>query len=495
MLLSGALLGAAFLSTRLGFLAWFAFVPLLAALDSRVRARAPSRALFSLGYLWGFAFYAVGTHWIARLSDVASTVPWIKYPAWIAAALYLALFGGLMTWMAGAFARRRSLVLVFPAALVGVEELRGSGELGFPWFQPGYTQAAYPPVMQLASLGGVMLVTLWIALINALLWRALAGRARARAALGAALVLLLPWAWGSRVLDAAPRGGGTRVALVQANIAGEIKWSGKHQTEILNAFLRLTERAASRRPALAIWPETATGTYMKKQLDQAVAVAELAHRTGVPIFAGFADYDFAPDGRVRSYNAAGLFGTDGRMSPIYAKRHLVPFGERMPFEWLLPALARVNFGQAEWTPGGGVVLFPSAAGPFACLVCFEGIFPDLSRDAVRAGARWLVNVTNDEWFGNSVAIQQHAAMSAFRAVENHVPLARCANTGLTVLYDSFGRPSGSLPTFRAAVLIGDLSPPGLRTAYTRAGDWPGLLAALFLAGIFVLALTRPRAPH
>src|SRR5204863_9595928 len=110
----------------------------------------------------------------------------------------------------------------------------------------------------------VMLVTLWIAIINVLLWRALSGRSRTRAALGAVLLLLLPWGWGSRVLDAAPKTRGARIALVQANIAGEIKWSGKHQSEILNAFLRLTERAASDRPALAIWPETATGTYMKK---------------------------------------------------------------------------------------------------------------------------------------------------------------------------------------------------------------------------------------
>ena len=119
--------------------------------------------------------------------------------------------------------------MVFPAVLVGVEELRGSGELGFPWFQPGYTQSSYAPVLQLASLGGVMLVTMWIALLNVLLWRALSGRSRARAALGAALLLLLPWTWGSRVLDAAPRTRGTRIALIQANIAGEIKWSGHHQ--------------------------------------------------------------------------------------------------------------------------------------------------------------------------------------------------------------------------------------------------------------------------
>ena len=460
-----------------------------------MRRGASLRARFALGYLWGFAFYLTGTHWIARLSDVATTVTWIKYPAWIAAAAYLALFGGATTLLAGVLARRVPLAATFPLALVVIEEVRGSGELGFPWFQPGYTQHAYAQVIQLASLGGVMLVTLWLAGANALLWRAISGR-NARSALGAALLLLLPWGWGQRVLDAAPRAKGAKgptVALVQANIPGEIKWSGKHQPEILKTFLDLTARAAAAHPAVVIWPETATGSYLRKQLDQARAVVELASVTRVPIFSGFADYDYSASDRMRIYNAAGMFRPDGTTEPVYAKRHLVPFGERMPFEWLIPALARVNFGQAEWTPGSGVVLFPSAAGPFGCLICFESIFPDLSRASVRAGAKWLVNITNDEWFGRSVAIDQHAAMAAFRAVENHVPLARCANTGRTVIFDANGRERAALPTFEAAVLTGELPPPGIRTPFTRFGDWVGVACAIGLAAAGVVALTARRA--
>src|SRR5207249_10036416 len=137
----------------------------------------------------------------------------------------------------------------------------------------------------------------------------------------------------------------------------------------------------------------------------------------------------------------------------YAKRHLVPFGERMPFQRWLPALGRIDLGQAEWQAGTRPVLFPSAAGPFSCLVCFEAIFPDLARDDVRHGARWLVNITNDEWFGNGAALYQHAAMAVFRAVENHVPLARCANTGLTLIADANGRVRAKLPVFTPAVLV------------------------------------------
>lgn len=489
--LSGALLGLAFLPLPLGFLAWFALVPLLDALDERVRGGGGAAAGFRAGWTFGAVFFLVGMHWIARLSDVAITVPWLKYPAWIAAAAYLALFPALACGLAAWLARRSGapLAWTFPPAFTAVELLRGSGELGFPWFQAGYTQHAYTAPLQLASLGGVTLVTVWVLALNVLAWRAVAGRARARAALGAALVLLLPWVWGARVLDAAPRAGGPAVALVQGNIPGEKKWSGTHQAEILDTFLVLTARAAAAtpRPALAIWPETATGSWLSRQPEQAVAVSALVARTGVPVFSGYPDFDVGPDGRTRSYNAAGLFTGAGLPEERYAKRHLVPFGERMPFQWLLPAFGRLELGQAEWTPGRDGVLFPSAAGPFSCLICFESIFPDLAREDVRRGARWIANITNDEWFGNSAALYQHAAMAVFRAAENRVPVARVANTGLTVMVDPYGRITARLPVFREGVALAALPPPGPPTPFGRIGDWPSWLA---LAACAVLAAGR-----
>jgi apolipoprotein N-acyltransferase len=333
----------------------------------------------------------------------------------------------------------------------------------------------------------VTLVTLWIVLVNVLIWRAFAGSARLRSAIGAALALLLPWFWGGRVLAAAPREAGPVVALIQGNIPGEIKWSGKHQKEILATFLELSGRAAqsSPRPSLLIWPETATGSYLAKQPEQAIEVARLVARDSVPVFSGFADYSIGPNGKLEAYNSSGLFAPGESHVTTYAKRHLVPFGERMPFQWLIPALGKVEFGQAEWIAGREAVLFPSAAGPFSTLVCFESIFPALARSDVRKGARWLVNITNDEWFGNGAALQQHAAMALFRAAEHHVPLARCANTGLTILVDGYGRITQRLPVFTPAVLSGPLAVPGPRTLYTSLGDWPGLLCGL---GVAILAL-------
>src|SRR5439155_7603827 len=159
---SGALLGLAFLPAPLGFVAWFALVPLLAELDRRVADGAGSGVLFRTGYVYGLAFYLTGTHWIALLSNVAITVPWLKYPAWFLAGGYLALFGMLSALVTALLVRRGRVpfALAFPLAAMAVEELRGSGELGFPWFQPGYSQAGYTPVIQMAAWGGVSLVTL-----------------------------------------------------------------------------------------------------------------------------------------------------------------------------------------------------------------------------------------------------------------------------------------------------------------------------------------------
>lgn len=518
--LSGLLLGVAFLPNVPGFVAWAALVPLLVALDRCARRGAGVGESFRLGWLFGFVFFAVGIHWIALLSDVAITVPWLRYPAWLAAAAYLALFPGLVALVSGWLARpagpasrsprrragesparRVPLALAFPVAFVSVEWLRGSGELGFPWFQPGYTQHAYVPIIQMASLGGAGLVTLWVVCVNVLLWRSVTGSARGRAVLAALLLVLLPWAWGQRTVDGMrpTRGAaaGPVVALVQGNIPGEMKWSGQHQPEILRTFLDLSAGAARRepRPTIAIWPETATGSYLHRQFDQSVAVRAFATSTRVPVFSGFAEYAWDSAGEQRFYNAAGLFGADGSFGPIYAKRHLVPFGERMPFQRLMPWLGRIELGQAEWTPGRETVLFPSAAGPFSCLVCFESVFPDLARSDVRAGARWLVNITNDEWFGRSAALSQHAAMAVFRAVENRVPLARCANTGLTLLVDANGGVVARLPAFEPGVLAAPLPPTaagGRPTPYTRLGDWPSAACLAALGALGVVAARRSR---
>ena len=492
-LVSGALMGVAFLPAPLGFIAWFALVPLFIELDRRVAAGAGSGALFRTGYVYGLAFYLTGTHWIALLSNVAMTTPWLKYPAWLLAGGYLALYAGLTTLVAGVIVRRLRLPLavVFPGVALAIESLRASGEMGFPWFQPGYSQHAYLPIISMASLGSVSLITLWILTLNAAGW--IAWRSRTPRAIAAAVLLLAgPWTIGSVVVSRAPRPTGPAVALIQGCIPGEIKWAGGHEQEILKTFLDLSARATqdSLRPEILIWPETATGSYLRKQIDQVLAVTEFAVAHQVSVFSGCPDYVLDDQGQPRYFNAGALFTPEGPGAEIYAKRHLVPFGERIPFQWLIPALGRLQFGQAEWTPGRAAVLFPGGGGRFGCLVCFESIFPELARETVNQGATWLVNITNDEWFGLGAALYQHAAMAAFRAVENRVSIARCANTGLTEMIDPYGRTTASAPVWKPSFVVARLSPPGARTLYGAIGDWPSMLAVMATLLGLVVSLGR-----
>src|SRR5262249_5593934 len=199
-IVSGSLMGAAFVPGVPGFLAWFAFVPLLLALE-RCVSGSRARSSFALGYAAGFVHFLAGTHWIAALSDVALTVGWLKYLVWVLAALYLALYWGAATALAGWLARRSGVAArwTFAPAFLLVEEFRGSGELGFPWFQPGYTQHEILPILQLASWGGVTLVTLWLLLLNGALAELWARRTQ-RAAVLAGLLLLAPLALGGAEL-------------------------------------------------------------------------------------------------------------------------------------------------------------------------------------------------------------------------------------------------------------------------------------------------------
>ena len=228
-----------------------------------------------------------------------------------------------------------------------IEELRGSGELGFPWFQPGYTQHAYAPLLQLASLGSVTLVTLWLLLAQRAglaRGRAASRGARAAAGRGAAAGAALGCG-GARTLQAAPHRAGPG-AWRWSRATSRARSSGRASTRRRSSTRssRSTEpRRRARGPRSSIWPETATGSYLRRQPDQALAVARLrASRPACRCSPASRTTIYGPDGRPRTYNAAGLFLPDGTLGPRYAKRHLVPFGERMPFQWLLPALGRIE---------------------------------------------------------------------------------------------------------------------------------------------------------
>ncbi|HVP39184.1 MAG TPA: apolipoprotein N-acyltransferase, partial [Candidatus Saccharimonadales bacterium] len=294
-----------------------------------------------------------------------------------------------------------------------------------------------------------------------------------------------------------PAGRALRVAIIQPNIQGDIKWDPRYLVQNLGVHLRLTRAAAEERPQLVVWPETAVPSYLRYD-DLAYAhVTSLARELRLPILTGFPDA--RPDGRGGhlDYNSSSVVLPSGELDGLYDKVHLVPFGERMPFQRWLPFLGRLDFGQAEWTPGAQARPLDAGVARCGVLICFESIFTSIAREEVRSGADLLVNITNDEWFGRRAAPWQHASMAVLRAVENRTGLVRCANTGVSFLVDPDGTVRRATAVFQAAVVVDSVRLGQGGSFYTRHGDWLaygllGLCAALLAAGAAASRLTAAR---
>ena len=209
----------------------------------------------------------------------------------------------------------------------------------------------------------------------------------------------------------------------------------------MEKYINLTRLAAFDSPDLIIWPETSFQDYFDADNEMTQSVLALARSIGIPILLGANTEE-----GTRSFNSAILISQKGEIAGRYDKLHLVPFGEYVPFSDRFPFLCRLVLGElGEFTAGEEYKIFKLSAisyqlsAKFATLICFEDIFPEISKKFIQKGAQFLVVITNDAWYGRSGAAYQHAACSVFRAIENRVPIVRCANTGYSCFIDSCGR--------------------------------------------------------
>jgi len=449
-------------------------------------------------WITGILFYATLFRWIVRLPVHAMTHPWLIYPGLLALGLYLGLYVAVFGWMVR-FARRRlgwPVLALAPAAWVVSEWAKSSGALGCPWGNLGYALAQHPAFTHMASLAGAQGVTFWIVLVNAVVTGIVVVKRwpnKAACAVVAALLVWLPVHWGNARLRAAHPRPLAQVALVQPNTSSEDKWNPAEQDSIVQSIYDLNGRAASTtpHPTLTIWPETALPFYVRLEPLKLRRLQDMVKSTGVPLLLGYPDARLSARGAAATFNAAGLLKTNGNFAGQYEKMHLVPFGERIPFQGLFPFLGKVDLGQAEWTPGSRIVVFTAAGPPFGVMICFESIFPDHARKIALEGADYLVNITNDEWFGKSAGPVQHADMAILRSVELGRSTARCANTGISMFIDPFGRVIQKTPLFEQAILTGTVDAPLPPTLYLQWGDWITVLSLGLTFALIVLSWFRP----
>ncbi|MBZ0269582.1 apolipoprotein N-acyltransferase, partial [bacterium] len=423
------------------------------------------------------------------------TMPWIRYPAPFAIVLVESSVVGLMA-VAYVFVRARRprvpAVLLAPSLWCVAEWLRGWGELGFPWGVLGYSQVPFLPALQVASVAGLTGLTFWIVAVNSLVASSLAARSRRlRVALAAAALVALPIAWGAWRLSRPYDPETVRVALVQPNVSNHDKWRPDNRGNIFASMAELTREGAEAGAELVLWPETAAPCYLLKDEDWRPFVEGLARGTGVAIFSGLPDYRVSlVDGQktIRYTNTAAYWGADGKLLGRMDKIQLVPFGEHVPYSTRFPILDRIDFGEADFVAGERPVLFRLGEVRFANLVCFEAIFPQLTRRYENLGADLLVNITNDSWFGAGAGAIAHRNMAVVRCVETGCGMARCANSGISTGIDPFGRTFGETGLFERTVSVVDVPRRQGRTPFARFGDWVGLLSRLIAAAAVLSAV-------
>lgn len=468
-----------------------AFVALMWLLDGAAAGPRPLRAIFALGWWFGFVHFITGLYWISNALLVdAATFGWLVPFAVAGLSAYFALFPALAVMLAGRAAAGWPRALALASAWAGAEYLRGLLLTGFPWNPVGSAFAVGPELMQAAALGGAFGLSL-LAVLVAALPAALAQPGRAgRIATALALVIVAAmWAGGALRLAAVPvaDGAGPRMRVVQGAVDQAVKWDRARARGHFESYLALSRAPGrdGRAPDVVIWPETAVPAVYDGNGSFSKALAQALAPDGT-LITGVIRRD-GRGAQLRLWNSVIAVNGRGQLLATYDKHHLVPFGEYVPLRGLL-GFSKLTAGRLDFSPGTGARVIDLPGLPSAAvLICYEVIFPGEvpgHRPDGLPRPGWLLNLTNDAWFGMSAGPYQHLAAARLRAAEQGLPLVRVANTGISAVIDAYGRTRAELALGQPGVLDAALPTALAETPYARFGagmHWALILAALALA--------------
>ncbi|MEM9009919.1 MAG: apolipoprotein N-acyltransferase [Pseudomonadota bacterium] len=437
-----------------------------------------------LGWCAGVGYFASGLFWIVEpfLVDVARH-------GWMAPFALVFMAGGLaLFWIVPAWLTRRvggrgwAAVLLFAGLLTIAEYARTHVLTGFPWalFAYGWLET---PVAQGLALFGPHTLGFLSALAGALLLARIAGR-RWPGPLLAGLLLAAGWGYGAQRVPAPapPAADATLVRLVQPNAAQHLKWHPDYAATFFERQLAASAAPAERRPDVIVWPEAAVPWLVHR--EAAVRDRIAAAGQGAPVILGTRRAVERGE-RADWFNSLAVVAPSGAVAARYDKHHLVPFGEYLPLRDLagrlgLSGLAAGAAGGFRAGPGPQRIAVPGLPA-FLPLICYEAIFPH-AMQAPGPRPAWLLQVTNDAWFGTLTGPYQHLAQARARAIEQGLPLARAANTGVSAMVDPYGRIRAELRLGVAGHLDAALPPALPPTLYAKSGDLPWMLAILAAVG-------------
>jgi len=501
--LGAVALAACYPPFRLPPLSFFAITPAVLLVRQAAESADPRRA-FRWGWWYGLATQGVVLYWMIVALWHFTPFSALGYLATVAV---LGLATATLFWFVVRLRLAAPAVPLWgalPVAWTALEWLIGHlGDVSFPWLGLGTSLADAPVLVQWADLAGARGVTLWVAWCNVMIVEGAIGMREAGSGkrssllrfLGpvvASVVLALGYgAWRMKTLPVREVG---VVGLVQPNEGFREKWEPAHQNAVVAKLLAMSRQVmALGRPQLVVWPEAAIPGYLFQHPAWDQAISSLAGASHTPILAGGLHADpYAPP-PIPYYNAAFLYdSTGGRGHPVYAKHYLVPITERVPFvpvRWMrrVPGLGRWSGGFAR---GRDLPVYETAIGRFGVVICYESAFEDLPRKYRARGADFLVNITNDAWFGRTSAPYQHASHLVLRAIETRMGVARAANSGISEFVDPLGRAYAATALDREAVVADRLRTSDVMTLYVRLGDWVGMLVVIATLGFTGVLLVQ-----
>jgi apolipoprotein N-acyltransferase len=486
---------------------WFCLAPLMVA-SARCRTL---RSAAALGLAAGLTAYTMVLCWIFPFLQT-----WAKLSVPEAAGvgglliLYVSSYTALFCTCVSLSSRRwgsAAAYLLAPAAWTGLELTRATLLTGFPWCLLGASQQAAPAAIQVADLTGTYGVSFVLAAgssVMALAFDRLTGnRPDGRGSgpwIPLFLVLLISasLAYGGwRLRRAGGVDASLEVALIQANVAQADKWDPAQRDLIEADHDTMTREAARRGAGFIVWSESSVPISLTRHPDYARRLESLADETGAEMLLGTVTYDQV-GGTMAPFNSAVMVKPREGISGRYDKLHLVPFGEYVPLKKLLFFLAPLVQEASDFQPGKGINLLSARFGPVGTLICYEAIFPELTRRYARAGASLMVNITNDAWYGDTAMPRQHLLLAAMRAVESRRWLLRCANTGISAVVDPAGRITSRSRLNEKTILAAEVAPGQGVTLYAAVGDAFAIccviltLAALCIPRMFVPRMFRRR---
>lgn len=437
--------------------------------------------------------FGIGVSWI-QVSIHQFGLPVLTFSVTATALFiaFLALFPALPGYTVNRFfpeAGRARFLLVLPAAWTLMEWFRGWVLTGFPWLNLGYSQID-APLAELAPVLGVYGVSLAVAWSAGAVCYACSSRERLRY-----LLLLFPL-WGGawlmgKIAWTTPSSKPLEVALIQGNIAQALKWSPAKYQATLDRYMALS--APYWGMDLIVWPETAIPGFYSDSKPVVERLKALSEITGTDVLIGV-PFMASPDDKIY-YNSVVQIG---KQPYFYHKRHLVPFGEYLPLESILGRVFNfLEIPMSSFSAGAkGQPLLKAAGHPVGISICYEDAFGEEVIDALPE-AGLLVNVSNDAWFGDSIAPHQHLEMAQMRALETGRYLLRATNTGISAIIDPRGKILARSPQFVAHALIVKATPYQGATPYVRFGNYPIVVALILLlgAGIIAQAIVMSRRPH